>query len=203
MPALLDDDQFAALDGGRHLFGEEERRGRVVAAAHHDGRAFDPRQVGPAVGADRRQLLLALIDLHADLAAHRRHRVDQLLVGQPVGRDEARHLHAQHQLEMAFVGEPDAGAADGALGFVLAAHAGIEQRQLRHTFCSELHDLDRQHAAQRQAGEGEFSGRHLIDDPARRTLPAVPDRQRRTAPVGHHDLGLARECRDLVGIQSR
>ena len=102
------------------------------------------------------------------------HLVDQRLVGQHVGRDEARHLHAQHQLEMAFVGEPDAGAADGALGLVLAAHAGVEQRQLRHTLCSELHDLDRQHAAQRQAGEGEFSGRHLARRPSARHFPSCP-----------------------------
>ena len=84
------------------------------------------------------------------------------------------HLQAQHQLEMAFVGEPDAGAADGALGLVLAAHAGVEQRQLGHTFCGELHDLDRQHAAQRQAGEGELSGRHLVDAPSAPHFPSCP-----------------------------
>ena len=104
---------------------------------------------------------------------------------------------------MAFVGQANAGAADRALGLVLAAHAGVEQRQLRHTLCGELHDLDRQHAAQRQAGQGELSGRHPVHDPARGALPAVPDRERRLAPVGHHDLGIGAEGRDLAGIQSR
>jgi hypothetical protein len=86
----------------------------------------------------------------------------------------------------------------------LAAHAGVEQASFgRHTVCGELHDLDRQHAAQRQAGEGEFSGRHLVDAPARRTFPAVPDRERRLAPVGHYDLSLAGKVGELAGIQSR
>src|SRR5436190_202584 len=203
MAALLDHDQLTAFDGGCDLLRHEERRGGVVAAADHDGQAGDLGRVGPAVDADRGQLLLALVDLDAGLGAHRHHRVDQRLVGQAVGRNEARHLQAEHELEMALLGEPDAGAADRLLGRVLRAHAGVEQRQPAHPPGRDLHDLDRDHAAQRQAGQGEPFRRHLAEHPARGLLPAVEDRQRRLAPVRHHDVRNVFQRGDLRREQPR
>jgi hypothetical protein len=73
---------------GGDLLGHEQRCGRIVAAAHHGRRAFDLRQVGPAVDAHRGELLLALVDLDAGPGAHRHHLIDQRLVGQPAGRDD-------------------------------------------------------------------------------------------------------------------
>ena len=60
---------------------------------------------------------------------------------------KTRHLQAQHQLEMALVGEPDAGPPDRPLALVLAAHAGVEQGQPVDPVGCDLHDLDGQHAA--------------------------------------------------------
>ena len=98
---------------------------------------------------------------------------------------------------MSLVGETDAGAPDRALGLALASHAGVEQSELGHALGGELHDLDRKHAAQRQSRQREFLGRHLVDDPAGGARPAVPDGQRRLAPVGYDDVGPALEGSDL------
>ncbi len=81
-------------------------------------------------------------------------------------------------------------------------HAGVEQSELRHAIGGELHDLDREHAAQRQAGQREFLGRHLVDDPACSARPTVPDGKRGLAPVRHDDVGTACE-RLRPGLQNR
>ncbi len=59
-------------------------------------------------------------------------------------------------LEMALVGHADARAAYRLVGGALRAHAGIEQGEPGHALGRDLHDLDGDHAAQREAGEREF-----------------------------------------------
>ena len=69
----------------------------------------------------------------------------------------------------------------------------VSSRASWYAVGGDLHDLDGDHAAQRQAGEREFLGRRLVDHPARGPLPAVEDRERGLAPVGHDDLGHVRQ----------
>jgi hypothetical protein len=78
----------------------------------------------------------------------------------------------------------------------------VSSRASNHTICSELHDLDRQHAAERQAGQRELLRRHLIDHPAC-AVSQLSQIESGASAVGHDDLGLALEGRNLRGEQAR
>ena len=72
---------------------------------------------------------------------------------------------------MAFVGQADTAAADRLLGGILGAEAGVEHCELHHTLGRDLHHLDCDHAAEREAREGEAPGRRLGEHPPRGALP--------------------------------
>jgi hypothetical protein len=93
-------------------------------------------------------------------------------------------------------------APHGLLGGVLAAHAGVEQGKPGHALGRDLHDLDGDHAAQGQAGEGELASRYLVEHPAGCLVPGVEDRERRLAPVRHDDLGRVLQRCNLRAIQT-
>jgi hypothetical protein len=120
--------------------------------------------------------------------------------GQTISRQEARHLQTQHQLEMAFIASRMR-AWRTARWPRSRLRMPAEQGKLRHPLGRDLHDLDGDHAAEREPGQRELAGRHPVDHPACGLVPAVENRQRRLAPIRHDDLGHVFQRRHLRAIQ--
>ena len=160
MAAIFDHDEPRTGDAGRDLLAQRERRERVFAAADHERRAADLRQRRPAVGAADDRFLLAHVAFAADRAGHRRDR------GYEAGVVEARRVHeprqegTHHGVEVARRLR-DRGAAHGGLLGRVGPGAGVEQGERGDALRRLPHDLQRQVAAHRQAGQGEASGRRL------------------------------------------
>lgn len=141
MAAFLDHHQSSAGDQPGGFLRQMRRGDRILPAADDQGRAGDPRQIGPAVGPPDDRRLLPHESVTADAAGHRRHPSGQDRVLQPVGMQEQRQQPRRHPLELAGPGQGDQAPAAAGLLLAVRSGGGVDQGEPGHPLRRPAHDL--------------------------------------------------------------
>jgi hypothetical protein len=155
---VLDHDQLAARYLLGHFEAVRKRRQPVLPAADHHRRAVDQSQVVPAVRAVHQQSLLAQKGVPSDTLGHIHDAFHQSAISNAFGMNQLRQQSPGHSFELPDAGEIDEFLAELHLLLRVGTRRGVEQSEPDNPVGRLAHDLQRDAATHRQAGQRELLG---------------------------------------------
>ena len=197
MPAIGNDDEARAADAGGDLLGKLRRRQLIAVADQNQRRTGNGGKDRPRVGAGHDRLRLAQERLRPGFLGHGADDAFQRRIAEAVAVDEDRKQAVGDFGKAAGLGEFDQRQTGCGLRREFGADPRIEDGELRHALRRLAHDLERDVAAERKAGERKAR--------RRRGENAARNRRHRVIAgvIGHGNRTEPPQRRNLLGVKPR